>query len=414
MKNITHNFLYILLFSPIIAYIYSEILKLPKTITHVFVLCVFVMGIILIIEKLVIRNAHINFPKYLWFLGCYATYRLIWYQFANVNLHPLTMTYYSILNYSILFMVVLICNISIPDRVINKSVLIIKITIILAAVVSIMQVFDQSIFNPINLKSLGPHNSIYQIRRASIFGFSDPNEVGLSYLPLVSVFTGFLLVKNNNKMYIFFTFLTGVTAILTNARYVMIGFLILTGQYIVYKKVKFVELLKYIFILFCIFMIFHFFLLYSGYNYSEWFQQRIFAEGSITETTRYKAFSNFVHFFPQHIFFGTGVHLTDEIREASRLVGSSQIHVAYLSHLVSYGLIGSFFLFGFWFMLAKKFYQTGIKTNYWGSFFAFLIYLWAQVTLVNYSIFFTGLIFAFVFDKYFQDKFIKFDGLVKK
>ena len=49
--------------------------------------------------------------------------------------------------------------------------------------------------------------------------------------------------------------------------------------------------------------------------------------------------------------------------------------------------------------------KTAKKTNYWGSFFAFLTYFWAQATLVNYSIFFYGLMFALVFDKYFQDKY---------
>jgi len=99
------------------------------------------------------------------------------------------------------------------------------------------------------------------------------------------------------------------------------------------------------------------------------------------------------------------VHLTEEIKEASKAVGSSQIHVGYLSHLVSFGIVGSFFMFGFWFLLAKKLYKSAKYTKYWGSFFAFLIYLWAQTTLVYYSIFFYGLIFAFVFDKYVKDNY---------
>ena len=56
-------------------------------------------------------------------------------------------------------------------------------------------------------------------------------------------------------------------------------------------------------------------------------------------------------------------------------------------------------------MLTKSLLKTAKITNYWGSFFAFLIFLWAQATLVYHTIFFTGLIFALIFDKYYYDKY---------
>ena len=145
-------------------------------------------------------------------------------------------------------------------------------------------------------------------------------------------------------------------------------------------------------------------MVYLGYDFLDWYNTRLLAEGSIKETTRFKAIENFIVFFPREPIFGTGVHLTDEILSASKSVGSSQIHVGYLSHLVSYGLVGSFFLFGFWYLIAKKLLITAKQTNYWGSFFAFLTFLWAQATLVHFSIFYYGLIFALVFDKYIQDR----------
>jgi hypothetical protein len=184
----------------------------------------------------------------------------------------------------------------------------------------------------------------------------------------------------------------------------MLGVVILSGQIIIENRDKIKSSIRYISTALLLGVILYFAFTYIGYDFVDFFNERLFAEGSFTESTRYRAFDNFVYFFPQQPIFGTGVHLTYEIAEASRMVGSSQIHVGYLSHLVSYGIVGSLLLFSFWFLLAKSLYNTAIKTGYWGSFFAFIIFLFAELTLVNYSIFFTGIIFALVFDKYITDK----------
>ncbi len=184
----------------------------------------------------------------------------------------------------------------------------------------------------------------------------------------------------------------------------MVAFILTTLIIFVAQKRKVKGILKYTFSILLISLIFYQILMFFGYNLGDWFSQRLFAEGSIQSTTRYGALVNFIMYFPQAIFLGTGVHLTSELEYASHSVGSSQIHVGYLSHLLSYGLVGSFLLFGFWYMLAKKLYNTAKSIGYWGSFFAFLIFLWANSTLVMYSIFFYGLIFALIFDKYFIDR----------
>lgn len=405
MRKTIYNFLYLLLLSPVLAYIYAEWLKLPKNILHFYVFIFFAIGFIFIVIK---RNIH--YPKYLWYLFFYASYRFIWLQIADIDMHPLTFIYYCIINYVILFVIVIIYNTHFTDKFINRSIKIIKITVILAAIASVIQIFNTDFLNAWDyISKREMEGSLYTFRRASIFGYIEPNELGLSYLPLASVLISFLLF-NKSRIFIFYTILIGLTALLSNGRYIMGGFIILTIQFLVFYKVKLKGLLRYIFyIAVAGFILFHS-LKYLGYNYSSWYQERLFAEGEISNSTRYGAFLTFAEFFPQKPIFGTGVHLTKEIEKASREIHSSQIHVGYLSHLVSYGLVGSFLLFGFWFMLAKRLYKTAKKTKYWGSFFAFLIYFWAQAALVNYSIFFTGLIFALVFDKYHYDK-LKFESI---
>jgi len=143
---------------------------------------------------------------------------------------------------------------------------------------------------------------------------------------------------------------------------------------------------------------------HSGYSIDNWITDRLFAEESLQESTRYKSYFTFEIYFPKHPWFGIG-KLTDEIKEDSaQIAQSSQIHVGYLSHLVFYGVVGSFLAFGFWFKLARSLFKTARKVNYYGSFFAFLVFLWANATLVTFHIFFYGIIIALAVDKYFRDK----------
>lgn len=100
--------------------------------------------------------------------------------------------------------------------------------------------------------------------------------------------------------------------------------------------------------------------------------------------------------------------LTNQIEAASRAVGSSQIHVGYLSHLVSYGIIGSFLLFSFWFLLAKDLYRKAKLTKYYGPFFAFIIFLFTNLTLVDFNLFYPGIFIAFVFSEYYYKSNLKF------
>ena len=76
------------------------------------------------------------------------------------------------------------------------------------------------------------------------------------------------------------------------------------------------------------------------YKVIDFITNRLFAEGSISETTRYKSISTFLDFFPRNPILGDGYRVSEEVRDASQKIGSSHIHVGYLQRLVSYGLIG--------------------------------------------------------------------------
>jgi hypothetical protein len=297
---------------------------------------------------------------------------------------------------------VLIFNTNINKLFINKSIKFIEFITFIGLIVSFIQVFNYNFYNAFEFYGISNYSGgLYNARRTSIFGFVDLNELGLSFLPLLSVLIGYKLI-HRIKNYSIYLLMGGLICILSNNRYVIVGFIILTIQVLWARKIRISNILNYILMSLVVVLIIFQVLKTFNYNFEQWFESRLFAEGSLQETTRYKAFSTFLFFFPQKMVWGTGVHLTDEIREVSASIGSSQIHVGYLSHLVSYGLVGSFLLFGFWFFLLKDLHHSAKETQYWGSFYAFLIYFWAQAILVNYSIFFTGLIYALIFKKYYD------------
>ena len=406
MKSInilTYNILFLFILSPLLSYIFNDFLG-NRTITFYYRILFWVYGFIYIFLAF-INHKKLKLTKATYYIIAYAVF-LVAYSLFNGELERRGIVNIIInnVNLTTAFTIIIINNTTFTDKFIKKMVEIIKITIIVTAIVSLIQVVKPSFMAATFYKDVNlVKQSIYSIRRASIFGYW-PNAFGLSYIPLLSLFVGAHIYFRKRFLSLFLLF-GGVSSFLTNTRYIMIAFVLLTLQVLFDNKKKMRKVFKYIIIasilLFFIYQVLSFF----GYNIADWYYTRLFAEGSIEETTRYKAIENFLIVFPEHRWFGTGVGMTDEIKALSNAVGSSQIHVGYLAHLVYWGLVGSFLLFGFWFQVILRFYRNAKKTAYWGSFFAFLTFLWANVTLVHFSIFNYGLIFAFVFDKYFMDKY---------
>lgn len=402
IDKITQYFLLLMLFSPLLSFISFGIMGL-NPITYYFQLFTCVYGVLFLIEK----RKLVKFTKIHFFLIGYITYIFIWSFFNGYFESKGIINVTNADNVSVFFMIIIIYNTSFSSKFIKNAILIIQLTVILATIASIIQVFNFGFLDAEPFWAKSELNSssnidLYSDRRNSIFGFVNANELGLSYLPLLSLLIG-LLLYNNKRYYSFFLVLGGISSLLSNTRYVMIAFCIILLQVLITQKIKINTIIKYLFMFVLLSVILYKFLGFIGYNFEEWYNKRLLSEGSLKGTTRYFALINFLRFFPESPFFGTGVPITKEIQLASNEAGSSQIHIGYLSHLVSYGIVGSLMLFGFWFLLAKKLLKTAKLTRYYGSIFAFLIFLWANATLVKYTIFFYGIIFALVFDRIFSE-----------
>jgi hypothetical protein len=404
--RVTYNFLYLMLLLPIVSYIAVVFFHIQEPLLSFRIFAIF-YGVIFIYK----HQANLKVPIAAYFILAFCIYQYIWEYFNGALIGKYGNIQFLLTNthFASFFLLIIIYNTSFKDSFIKNTISILKITIVLAVIVSIIQFFYIDFWNSAGYltayKDFQIERDIYLNRRSSIFGFIDLNSAGLDFIPLLSLFIGYSLVSRS-KRYGIFIFFGGMIAILTNARYAMIGFIIITLQFLFINKFKFRIILKYsIFSILTIFL-FTQLLLVFGFSLNDWISNRLVAEGSIYDSERFNAIITFISFFPKAIFLGLG-GLTSELERASILDKSSYVHVGYLRFLLFYGIVGCFFLFGSWFLILKKFYKTAKSSNFWGSFFAFIVFLFSFATFYESSIFFYGLIFAFVFDKYYSDKVIR-------
>jgi hypothetical protein len=394
-----------MLLSPVLSY-YTVNMR-DVQVTYYFALATTVLGI----AWLAFNFKHVRFPAFGYPLILYIIFLAIWANFnGEIDRRGWVNYIFNNLNLQILFILIIIYNTEFTEKFIKYSLFFIKITIVLAFVFSLIQlVSDPFFFTPREIINRTWDANIYQVRRMSIFGYVNANGVGLIFLPLVSIYLGYqLFVKKN---YVYLLGLAGIVSFASNNRYVMVGFLILLILILISKKINFITVFQWLFagiiVLIVLIEVFKF----IGYDLVEFYNRRIFSEGNIRESTRYLAFEIFLKFFPEYWFVGNGLHLSTEI--AGAIGGrSSQIHIGYLSHLVSYGILGSLMLFTFWYMLARDLYKTAKRTFFYGTFIAFMIFFWANATLVHYSIYTYGLLYALIFDKYFKDKQLKEEEVI--
>lgn len=401
LNSLSIGLLSLFIFSPLLYFLF--IISTGLTFTIVLRFFSIFVGLIFILKY----SAKLNFPNYLYFIIIFFIYRLLWLYFGEDQVQISLFKYFFRSNeLATFFILLIVINTVYTQKFIKITVLFFKIIVIFSAIVSIVQVVQPDFLNIRYYQNTDDWNlasqyDIYRVRRTSIFGFNGPNALGLSFIPLLSVLIGHMLMMRERNIW-FFLILGGIVAGLSNTRYVMVGFLIVLVQILVASRMKLTGAFKYSIIsIFSIIAVYYTITL-LGYKIFDWIDTRLLVEGSLTETSRYKSLSTFNMFFPQNPLFGTG-HMTDAIISASMAIGSSHIHVGYLSHLVVYGIIGCFFLFGYWFMITRSFFINAKRTNYWGAFFGMLIFLWSFATMSESSIFFQGLIFAFVFDKYYHD-----------
>lgn len=401
-SNFIINIFIILLFTPILSF-FLDSLYPALYLTKIFRNFILPFGLIFII----FYGKSLIIPRYLYLLILYSIFLLLWDIKNGTFSEKGFWFYYSTRNSQaipLFFTLLIIENVAFDDRSIRKAIKIIEITIVVSFIVSIIQVFDQEFFT--GDKWFIFLDDKYTTRRISIYGWDDPLSLGFNFIPLVFIYFLYYLKKYEKLDTYRFILLFAciIISLLSNARWVVGSTIILLiFIYKIYRK----NLRRFIFIfIFSILSIVVFIMFTNVFKYdlNVWKEERLLKEETFKESSRYLAYELFIKYFPSHPFMGTGVHLTEEQKEDAREGGSSQIHVGFLAHLVSYGIIGSLFYFSFLFLITKRYYKIGKRTRYLGAFAVLLIFIWGNMTLVSYRMMFYGIFWALIFTKYFLRK----------
>ncbi len=391
-SKLLNKFLVFLTLTPFVSFFLSKTsIELP----YYDIIC---FPILLIWVILFSKQRIKRIPKFLIFYILYSLYIIIWAILSNngwkLALHSISFILFYLIVYNTYF----------SEKFIQKLFLIFKITIVVAFIFSIIQFFLPEFFISDHFIEISSEGTMYTTRRPSIFSFGNNNDMGLSLLPMFSLLISYLFTKTRKfNIYIFWFSLVGIIAILSNSRYIILGFVLVILQIPIVVRSNHVKYLSAVIIVFIIVFVFT---SYVGYQYDEFKEQRLLVEGSFEESSRYLALEAFLKYFPEAPWFGTGKHLTKEIDEF--LAGrSSQIHVGYLSHLVSYGIIGSLLLFTSWILILIRLIKNARHSKYWGAAFGWLIFIWANFTFVRYSLISYGLLYIFVIDRFYATRIIK-------
>ncbi len=319
---------------------------------------------------------------------------MVYEFFLNPSLHAV----------AVLFVV---DNLIFSENLIHTLIKIIKGLIVLGAVVSLLQVvYSSFLFTPEKFQFSMLHyhweNNPLLVRRLSIFGFTNINDIGVSFLPILALVVGYE-IKENNRIPILILLLGFFISVVNNSRYIQLGFFIAAAPVLLYQgkviRNLFIGLIGGVVMILLMGIVLHL----IGYDISSYIQERLLDPSG---GTRLLALEIFARFFPENPLFGTGTHLTQEVFVALA-DRSSQIHVGYLAHLFSYGIVGTFLALLFWGLIALRLWKVGRRTGFYGSFFGFLVFLWANVSMVFYWVFTFGLALSYLFASYYDRKYIE-------
>ena len=274
----------------------------------------------------------------------------------------------------------------------------------ISLVVSIIQIKFVTFFvSPEITQNPATLTYIEQHRNFSIFSWININSLGVTFPILISILLSF---TGKSKQPTPIIILSGIiVSFLTKARYVMISTIIVISQLFFGKKV---ELRRKIYLILLIIALFSLLIiLANAYNYDiqQVVANRIFEKrtGGQSAGARIASYYVFLEVFPSHPIFGVGPQTGYDVLQMLRGI-TTNIHIGYLSYLYFYGIFGFMFLLGSLFFLLKNSRKVGIAHSYWGSFYGFLSFCFANATFTYFSFHEVGIILSVVYLKHYLDK----------
>ncbi|MBU2974669.1 hypothetical protein [Zobellia sp. B3R18] len=362
-------------------------------------------------------NTSFKLPNYVIFYGVFVLYAVLCNMFVSEELEEGGVVKYlysdSLIQTFIAFL--LLENISFPSKWMDWALKVFGLTLVLAAIVSVIQTFKpffflktddlvqglsyarmQEYYNNNPQEVTGDVNRFIDGYRHSIFSYINKVSVGVDAMAIFSI-----LIAVNSKKWIKTTLVFASAAtvgFLSSARWIMLNFIVISSQKIWIGKNKFVKALKYGLYGLLLLTLVVIALSFSGIDLEKFIEERLLSDSA---GTRLLAFEVFFKVFPHNPILGTMGIDTEEVVRLLR-GRSSQIHVGYLKLFYYYGLVGGLIYLTFLGSLLKRMWNMGLKSGYWGGFFAFMAFAVANLTLVIFDLFHYGLMFAIIFSNYYS------------
>ena len=369
--------------------------------------------------KIYMEGGNLKIPYYVQLLGLFTLYTLLSSFLVSDLLMDTGTIKYLYSDYFLLTFIafLIIENTHFPARWIHIAIRILGLTLVLAAIISVVQIYKPLFFlrttdviEGLPYERLGSYyrdnpveetNSVSRFLggyRLSIYSYINELSVGIDTLAIFSIL---IALKSTKRIrIIIWVIAAGLVSFLSSSRWIMLNFLVISSQFIWTRSTWFSNSIKYIFygVILMIFM--GTIAKYSGIDLQDFTEDRLFSNSALTRLVAVEVFSEV---FPDHPFFGTGGVDTPEME---RLIKgrSSQIHVGYLKLFYYYGLIGGLLYLGFLISFMIRLWQMARRSNYWGGFFAVLAFAIANITLVELDLFYHGLILAFIFSNHYYYK----------
>ena len=413
--------LLILLAYPLFAYIASNPEGISK---RVFGLICLIYLLFRICEIYKTRS-NLAMPLYVVFFGLFTGYTLFCHMFITDHFIERGVKYFYSDSIWLTFIALIIVeNTHFSNNSLRFAKKILGFTLILASVVSIIQISNPLFFTNDELLVQGLSYDrmaeFYQNNRIgtsgemgfvsrfldgyrlSIFSYINGLSVGIDTMAIFSILVAWRPINLLNRGVV--TLTAAIVSFLSSGRWIIVNFFVVASQIIWTGKNKLTNLLYFLLSSTGLLMTIGLIANFMGLDVEQYISERLMSDSALT---RVLAFEVFFEVFPDNPIFGTGGVDTEKM--VRLLAGqSSQIHVGFLKLFYFYGLIGGLLYLSFMVTFLIRLRKMARYSGYWGGFFAIFAFFIANLTLFELSLFYYGPLLAIIFANHFY--FNKMEG----
>jgi O-Antigen ligase len=280
----------------------------------------------------------------------------------------------------------------------NRNILII---VGLSLIVSIIQIKDPTFLYDTSIE-VEAFVGEGDIRISSLYSFAGVNSGGITFPILIAILLNFY--DTSHKLFPLIVIGGLVVTFLTKARYVMISSIISFSQLFFSGRVSMQKIFSLLIGLVVIVAVVVAAANQMGFNINEVIEQRILEKDNEmgSAKARITSYEVFMKKFPEHPWFGVGPATRQDVKD---LLGDEAplIHVGYLSYLYYYGLVGCLFLFLTLFFILRWSWAIGRQYGFWGAFYGFLGFCFANVTFVYFNFAEMGIVLIVIYLHYYSN-----------